>query len=347
MTRNAPSTTGVSMLASRTASARSVELPSRRVGGVLRLDLDAWRDQLVGRCRDLAAEDRVGRELDAKARGGVELLPEAPPELPARFDEVEHDQTRLDRRRASATLTGTARRSRKVARKSHTAAPMPMPSTCTCTFAGASPSDLQNHLAATRPLPSQGCAARPTTRGCVSVMKTKVADDFLHHAAVHLVVPMDFAHQVDVPHGYPGATSLCHGAPSAHHGPSPSVGPSAQEVPMSPCACIAFPMAVSLKPEHAADDDRLLPDHEVQEVEEPRVRPRPVGVPGLGPSCTPWRRPTPLPVTSGTRAASRGSRGAASPPPLCPSQRSITSASAASVSASAVKYRNTNRPSSR
>jgi len=44
--------------------------------------------------------------------------------------------------------------------------------------------------------------------------------------------------------------------------PSPSVGPR-------------------FEPERAADDDRLLPDHEVQEVEERRVRPRPVGVPGL------------------------------------------------------------------
>jgi|GEM_PF-5784460 len=47
--------------------------------------------------------------------------------------------------------------------------------------------------------------------------------------------------------------------------------------------------------ERAEDDDRLLPDHAVQEVEEPQVRPRPVGVPGLGlaADAKPWRGDSP------------------------------------------------------
>ena len=68
-----------------------------------------------------------------------------------------------------------------------------------------------------------------------------------------LIVPLDLPHQLHLAQSQPAPPCLRRGAPRAHHG---ARGPSS---------------ARCFEPERAADDDRLLPDHEVQEVEEPRV----------------------------------------------------------------------------
>ena len=61
----------------------------------------------------------------------------------------------------------------------------------------------------------------------------------------------------------------------AHHGPEPIRRPVRPGRPDEPRACSAFSMPFS--PTRArCGRRRLLPDHDVQEVEEPRVRPRSV-----------------------------------------------------------------------
>jgi hypothetical protein len=95
----------------------------------------------------------------------------------------------------------------------------------------------------------------PADRACSPLLavRPEVSDDLLHHPAVDLVVALNLPHQVDLPHRDAVLPCLRRGAPRPTMAPSPSVGPSAQQVSMSPCACIAFPMAFSPNPSAPRD----------------------------------------------------------------------------------------------
>ena len=96
--------------------------------------------------------------------------------------------------------------------------------------------------------------------------------------------------------------------PRAHLGPSPSVGPSAQAVPMSPAWNPSAPRTTT-----------VLPDHEVQEVEEPRARPLRSACRALAEArCGRRAAVSPTPRPSGTDEASVGAAGGGTCCAPCP-----------------------------